>query len=57
MLSDKINHPNEKPAHCDEEWPPLTAIRESLLVAEDAAQLKIKNKSFVLFYGQGYVIP
>ena len=29
MLHNKRSHPNEKPAHCNKEQPPLTATRES----------------------------
>ena len=29
MLRNKRNHYNEKPAHRNEEWPPLAATRES----------------------------
>ena len=29
MLHNKRGHCNEKPAYCKEEWPPLTATRET----------------------------
>ena len=29
VLRNKRSHDNEKPAHCNEEWPPLAATRES----------------------------
>ena len=29
VLCNKRGHDNERPAHCDEEWPPLAATGES----------------------------
>ena len=29
VLHNKRGHDSERPVHCDEEWPPLTATRES----------------------------
>ena len=29
VLRNKRGHDSERPAHCDEEWPPLAATRES----------------------------
>ena len=29
VLRNKRSHRNEKPVHCNEEWPPLTTTRES----------------------------
>ena len=33
VLHNKRSHPNEKPAHCNEQWPPLATTRESLRTA------------------------
>lgn len=38
MHPNRVSHRNEKSAHCSEEWPLLTATRESLHAAIDPAQ-------------------
>ena len=44
MLHNKRGRNSERPAHRDEEWPPLAAARESSYRNEDPTQLKLKKQ-------------
>ena len=43
VLRNKRGHDSERPAHRDEEWPPLAATRESPHRNEDPTQPKINK--------------
>ena len=48
LLCNKRSHLNEKPTRCNEDQPPLAAIREKPSSSKDPAQPKEENPSFAL---------
>ena len=50
VLHNKRSHRNEKPAHCNKEWPPLCATREEPMHSnKDPTQPKQKNYTHTSF--------